>query len=67
MNIIVLGLTNPDVNLKRIHQLYNVIWVSKLFGMNKLTLLLVLQANASKNPKVAARMDSHSLDQDFVL
>ena len=25
MNITVLGLTNPDVNLKRMHQLYNVI------------------------------------------
>ena len=24
MNISVLGLTNPDVNLKRMHQLYNV-------------------------------------------
>ena len=25
MNITVLGLTNPDVNLKRMHQLYNVV------------------------------------------
>ena len=25
-NITVLGLTNPDVNLKRMHQLYNVTW-----------------------------------------
>ena len=27
MNITVLGLTNPDVNLKRMHQLYNVVHV----------------------------------------
>ena len=25
VNITVLGLTNPDVNLKRMHQLYNVV------------------------------------------
>ena len=31
MNITVLGLTNPDVNLKRMHQLYNAVGViSKL-------------------------------------
>ena len=26
VNITVLGLTNPDVNFKRMHQLYNVLW-----------------------------------------
>ena len=26
VNITVLGLTNPDVNLKRMHQLYNIIF-----------------------------------------
>ena len=29
----VLGLTNPDVNLKRMHQLYNVL-VNIVFGKN---------------------------------
>ena len=31
MNIIVLGLTNPDVNLKRMHQLYNGMVSSKIY------------------------------------
>ena len=31
MNITVLGLTNPDVNLKRMHQLYNVVKPNAVF------------------------------------
>ena len=35
VNITVLGLTNPDVNLKRMHQLYNVVVAAVLFEQLK--------------------------------
>ena len=53
VNITVLGLTNPDVNLKIMHQLYNVIILvnicqNYIFDIMKLKIIFLLNCESQK-------------------